>query len=276
MNTNDSSPVSTDAPVVYWNGQWQSHSGTSLPLDDLGFLQGSVLVERLRTVRGQVLDAPQHLNRLHDGIAAFGLPAPSEWSRLADLLQQCADRNWQARQSEDHSIVLLVTPGSHSKSDPWPNVLIHSASIAWPRLKHWFEHGQVLFVSQTCNVPEACWAPQIKTRARLQYYLADREAEHFQFPSTLPNVLFPAAILPDIGGRLTETATANLLLVEGKCLVSPPLEAILHGVSLDRTLRLARSAGYSVCFEPIESARALAADEVLLCGTTACLGRQPH
>ena len=49
------------------------------------------------------------------------------------------------------------------------------------------------------------------------------------------------------------------------------MASVLNGISLARTLRLVEQAGLQIHFEPIPIPRALAADEILLCGSTGLL-----
>jgi branched-subunit amino acid aminotransferase/4-amino-4-deoxychorismate lyase len=145
-----------------------------------------------------------------------------------------------------------------------PTLIVHPAEIDWRKLNHWYTWGQELCIAQSRNVPPQCWSPSIKTRARLQYYLADQAARRAAGE-------FSGAVLLDLQGNVTETSAANLILVEGHKLISPPLDSILYGISLQRTLRLGSQAGWQVNFEAISPARAEQADEILLCGSTGCL-----
>ncbi|QDV22045.1 aminotransferase class IV [Aureliella helgolandensis] len=253
--------------IAWYNHEWLPAAQATLPLDDVGVLQGAVLVERLRTVRGEPLDVEQHLSRMQFGCELLEIHPPRgrDWiGLLGEVVRECASRNRAVFGAQDFSLVVIVTPGRIGESPRLPTMIVHAAPIRWPQLKSFYRVGQPLIVANTRNVPQECWLPQLKTRSRLHYYLADSEAAELAQP-------WGGAVLLDLAGNLTETSMANLLVVEGKRIVSPPLNSILHGVSLTRTLRLAVEMEYDVALEQLSSERAQAADEILLCGSTGCL-----
>lgn len=248
-------------------GRWQPLVNAVLAPDDLGTLQGATIVERLRTAGGKVLDVQLHLDRLNVGLRQLSVRLPEAW-KCADIIQQCAARNLRGEE-RDLSIVVVASPGRAGVATP--SLIVHAAAIPWKRLASWYDGGQHLSIATARNVPSECWPVGIKTRSRLHYYLADRQAWHAAQQRDHSGAEFAGGVLPDLGGHLTETSTANMLLVEGERLVCPPLETILYGVSLRRTLRLAKSTDIAVEFAPITTTRALAADGILLCGSVGCL-----
>ena len=63
----------------------------------------------------------------------------------------------------------------------------------------------------------------MKYRSRMHFYLADKESQLVDPDAT--------ALLLDVHGNVTETATANFLIVERGRIVSPPPVNILPGIS---------------------------------------------
>ena len=248
-------------PFAWYGGCWQPSGAIMLRLTDIGVLQGVVLVERLRTCNSRLLDVDAHLDRLWAGCRALGIQIP-EHLDLRGIVAECVPRNLSAFGSQDFSIVVLVTPGE-PETPPYPTMIVHPQAIDWNLLANWYQHGQVLGFSAHRSIPAECWSPQIKTRSRLNYFLADSQVKE-RFGATAN------ALMQDHTGGLTETSNANLLIVEGRTIVSAPQENILQGVSLARTMRLADKLGYETRYEPISVSRAHAADEMLLCGTTGC------
>jgi branched-chain amino acid aminotransferase len=254
-------------PAVGWTrNEWLPLDHLSIGLDDLGLLQGVVLVDRLRTGLGRPLDCQAHVARLLRNCQEVGVAIPLGVD-LVELITECVYRNVDAFFGQDFCVVTLVTPGRRGVVPMQPTIIVHPASIAWEQLDRWYELGQALIVAGPRNIPADCWSPTIKTRARLQYYLADQQASSQHHDQ-------PAAVLLDTFGNLTETSTANLLLVEdSKRLVAPPVGTILEGIGLQRTLAIAQRMGITVAREPISPDRARAATELLLCGSTAILWR---
>ena len=261
----------TGKAVAWKNGVWLSPAQATLTLDDLGFVQGVVVVDRLRTINGLPLDVSLHIERWRAGCAAleFTLPRAAE---LEQLVQQLVVRNRSHFPDEDFSIVAIATPGQLHDQPRRPTIILYPQRIEWPKLVAWYRNGQQLQSAAQCCVPNECWPAAIKTRARLNYYLADRQAAARHADPTAAGVLHSRT-----GGArtLTETSVANFLIVEqdgtGMRLISPPLDQILNGISLQRTLRIAAQLGLETCFESISIERAEAAAEIILCGTSGCI-----
>ncbi len=97
----------------------------------------------------------------------------------------------------------------------------------------------------------------MKTRSRMHYYLADQLAA----TSPLPHA---GAVMLSLEGHITESSTANLLMIDGDQLVSPPIESVLHGLSLRRTVRLAEQNGIRVRYENITVDAAKRSNGILL------------
>ncbi len=236
----------------------------SLAVDDIGLVSGVVVVDRLRTIAGKLLDAPEHLERFQQGCHAVGIELPT----AEELHSRALERTESGRKDysgDDFNLVLLATPGRLHARNRKSTLIMHAQSIAWERLAQWYRVGQTLTISTRRNVPESCWSPKIKTRARLHYYLADQEAlARTRDP-------YSAGLLLDQHGFVTETSSANVLIVEGESLISPRREMILDGISLRRTLRLAERRKIETRFEDISVERARAANAMWLCGSTGCL-----
>jgi branched-chain amino acid aminotransferase len=257
-----------DDSIAWKNGQWIPKDQVHLDLNDWGVLQGVVIVDRLRTVNLALLDLPQHLRRLESNCRDIGIEI--DIARIRHIVETCAARNLASYGGADFSVVVLVTPGiaganpSDQRGDR-NTTIVHTQAIKWSALAHWYKRGQSILLATNRNVPAACWSPQLKTRARLQYYLADQFALHSEIP-------FAGAILMDTDGFLTETSAANLILVMGNSeLVVAPASATLAGISLARTLRLAGDAQLKITRRAIALEDVAVAREVLLTGTTGCL-----
>jgi branched-chain amino acid aminotransferase len=80
---------------------------------------------------------------------------------------------------------------------------------------------------------------------------------------------FDEAILLDPQGYVAECTGENVFLVRGGRIVTPPLGAILEGLTRDTVIELAHDLGYVVGEEPISRDELYVADEVFVCGTAA-------
>lgn len=249
--------------IAWKNGQWLPFDQVQLALDDWGVLQGAVIVDRLRTINTRPLDVGLHLTRLKSNCESMGIDS-TELGQLGDVIIECARHNQSRVVDRDFSIVVLVTPGLTSVENA-PTLIVHIQPLKWATIEYWYEYGQPLIVATNRNVPPACWSPQLKTRSRLQYYLADKEAIKHSGPHA-------GAVLLDTDGYVTETSAANVIVVDraGNVCCSPA-ERILGGISLLRTLRLAEASGLRVVRQAISLEMIETAREVILTGTSACI-----
>lgn len=253
-----------DQRVAFHNGVWGPLDDANLALDDWGFVQGATLVERLRTVNGVPLDVEEHLERLRKNADVLGI----QWPRALDraLVEQTIERNSAAHAAPDVAVVILLTPGRASRgpAGKHPTLILHTGDLHWPSLAHWYSQGQALVTAGNRNVPAACWSTNLKTRSRLHYFLADQEAAASGIP-------FAGAAMLSVDGYLTESSVANLLVVDKTGLVSPPIDSVLHGVSLRRTLRLAERVRIPVRFAHISREMAHGARGIILTGSSGCV-----
>lgn len=249
--------------IAWMNGQWLPLHEVHFSLDDWGVIQGAIVVDRLRTINTQPLDVALHIERLKSNCKSIGIDAP-ELNQISDIIVECARHNQSRLADRDFSIVVLITPGLTS-TVKIPTIIVYIQPLNWPAIDYWYEHGQALIVASSRNVPRECWSPQLKTRSRLQYYLADQEA-------TQSGVPFAGAVLLDIDGYVTETSAANVIVVDKAGNVCcAPSASVLGGISLTRTLRLAEQCGMNVLRQPISISMIASAREVILTGTSACV-----
>jgi branched-chain amino acid aminotransferase len=80
---------------------------------------------------------------------------------------------------------------------------------------------------------------------------------------------FDDAIMLDPDGYVAECTGENLFVVKRGRIYTPPLAAVLEGITRDTVVTLARDAGFDLIEEQIVRDRLYDADEVFLCGTAA-------
>lgn len=80
---------------------------------------------------------------------------------------------------------------------------------------------------------------------------------------------FDEAVLLDPEGYVAECSGENIFLVKDQVIYTPPLGAILEGITRDCIITLARDEGLEVKETQISRDQLYAADEVFICGTAA-------
>ena len=80
---------------------------------------------------------------------------------------------------------------------------------------------------------------------------------------------YDEAILLDTEGYVAEATGENIFIVRRKRLKTPPLQAVLEGITRDSVVQIARDAGLTVTEERFGRDELYSADEVFLTGTAA-------
>jgi branched-subunit amino acid aminotransferase/4-amino-4-deoxychorismate lyase len=248
---------------AFSNGVWIPTADLHIDVDDLGFLMGVTITERLRTFHGSVFRLAEHMQRLRQSLEIIGLDATQIVDVIARAVPEFVDRNrGQISADDDWSICAFVTPGVSGSEQP--TVCVHGNALPFHRWASLFETGLPVMISSVRQVPPSCWPAELKCRSRMHYYLADREAAAQQ-----PDA---RAILLDENGYVAEASTANVVVYRaGEGFVSPPRDHILSGVSLGVIEDLASSLGVPFIMRPLSPHEFRSADEALLASTSVCV-----
>jgi branched-subunit amino acid aminotransferase/4-amino-4-deoxychorismate lyase len=97
----------------------------------------------------------------------------------------------------------------------------------------------------------------------MHYYLAEKEV-HARDPNAV-------ALLLNLESRVTETSTANFLMVEDGSMVTPPVAYTFSGFSRSTVCRLAESLNFPYRERDIAPSEISGASEALLSSTGFCL-----
>lgn len=246
----------------YRNGEFQQ--GTPhLQVDDFGVFQGVTVVERMRTCGGKVFAMRKHMNRLAASCELLHIARDNRLNAIPDAIEACLEQNAEfVSEQEDVGICVLATPGIVGADQS--TVIIYLQTLDWMRIARLRRFGELLEVSAVQQPSPESMPRRAKTRARLHYYLANRNVRRESHATP---------ILIDADGSLTETASANLLLVHQDRILSPPPESILPGVSLEIVRELADDAGMPFVEQPLSRELIQRADEIILTGTGAGIWR---
>jgi branched-chain amino acid aminotransferase len=247
---------------AHHNGEWIPASELRIGVDDLGFLLGATVTERLRTFRGEVFRLEEHMQRLRRSLEIVGLDADPITRQVAAAVPEFVSRNrGQIAEDDDWSIVAFVTPGVAGAARP--TVCVHGYPLQFGLWAEQFESGVKLVVSDVCQIPPESLPPELKCRSRMHFYLADHRAAQRQ-----PGA---RAILLDEDGYVAEASTANVLIYRKGELVSPPPEHILFGVSVHVVQELAAKLDVPFITRPLTVDELRSANEAMLTSTSVCL-----
>ncbi|MEZ6114897.1 MAG: aminotransferase class IV, partial [Pirellulaceae bacterium] len=250
-------------PVAYLNGQWISAAEAAVSVNDLGFLLGATVAERLRTFGGKLFRLEQHLQRLERSLAIVGISLHQSMDELGEVATELARRNHALLAAgDDLNLSLFVTPGIAGANSP--TVGMHTAPLPFGTWADEYDQGVPLVVSSVRHLPPDCLPPELKCRSRMHYYLADREA--------LARQPHARALMLDRDDFVAETSTANLLMFrESEGIVAPRLDKVLPGTSIAVLEELAAGLGVPWSYRDIRLDELRAADEVMLTSTSPCI-----
>jgi branched-subunit amino acid aminotransferase/4-amino-4-deoxychorismate lyase len=260
------------ASWAYKNGKWIPSGQLHIAVDDVGFLLGATVTERLRTFRGQVFRLDEHLARMRHSLEIVGLDAAQISTELSGAIPEFLERNrGQIVDDDDWSIIAFATPGLTGAGRPSSDttsraatVCVHGYPLPFGQWAPRYETGVAVVMSDVRQVPANCWPPELKCRSRMHFYLADRRAAEAQ-----PGA---RAILLDQDGFVAEATTANVLIYRAEeGLITPPADHVLFGVSIGVVAELAEKLPLPFISRRLTVDELRSADEAMLTSTSICV-----
>lgn len=262
------------APGVIWlDGRLVPAAEPHLPVTDRGFQLGDGVFETLRARRGVPIEWTEHAARLAESAAALAIRLPYDADRLAEAIGELLAAAGLDRSTDpdpgDAAIRITVSrgslPGRGLLPPGWDRVAATVAIQAWPHVPlpdAVLARGLRVVTSSVRRDPDHPLAG-VKTTSRADHVYARLEAERAGADD---------ALLLTVDGRLAEATTANVVLVTGSRLVTPPLGAgILAGTTRAWLLRApeVRRLGLVTVEADCWPADLTAADEAFLCSSVA-------
>lgn len=271
LRTPHAQGLAMSEPLAFLNGRFIPQAQASLALNDAGFVFGATVTDLCRTFRQRPYRWPEHLARFRRSCASADVQVPLEDAAITQKAEELVAHNAGLLDANgDLALVLFATPGpighylgQASLAGEQPTFGMHTFPLPFARYRPWIEHGIALATPSVRAIPAICVDPHIKQRSRMHWWLAEQEVRR-----THPGA---QALLLDLDGNVTETASANFLLVRDGTLISPPRNSILDGVSLGVVRELAARLGIPMAHRPISLEECHAADEALLTCTTYCI-----
>ena len=237
--------------MIFLNDRLVAPEAARIDPADRGLLLGDGLFETLLSRRGRVERLAAHLARLRAGAAVLGIPVPE-----LDLEQAAADllaANGLADCDAALRITLTRGPGPRGLLPPAearPMLMI--TAVAQPT----GDERPLAAVIATMRRNELSPLSRLKTLNYLDNVLAKREAVARGGDE---------AVLLNTAGRLASASAANLFLVRGRGLFTPPpSEGLLPGVTRAAIIAVAPTLGLALVEAPLEPAQLRDADEAFL------------
>lgn len=247
--------------AVSIDGQLVSEADAKLSVLDHGLLYGDGLFEGIRVRAGRIFRLEQHLTRLSLGASFLGLDLPFDNEGRANIVRDTV----RAFGKKEAYVRLLVTRGEGPLGvDPTtckkPTVVCIVAEIGLYSAEQRAQGLSMITSSYRRPNPDA-QEVAVKTLNYLGSVLAKQEAKRQGADE---------ALLLNQQGRVAEAAVANVFVVRGRTLSTPPaIDGCLEGINRAAVWELAQELGYSVSERSLGRRDLLAADEVFLTGSGA-------
>lgn len=215
---------------IWINGVLEPAERAKLPVSDLGFQYGYGFFETIRVCRGHALLLDAHMKRFnHSWTELFNAENPDiTWS---EVIQQVISKN---QLSKEAAAVKIIAAAGDTETFPCNASLIVTAKPYIHRLVKKKKTGLDIAV-----YPEPRQTPLAahKTLNYLYYFLAGRWAERQGSDEAL-------ILNPD--HTISETNTANILLIRDNTVLKPVSPFVLPGIMENAVCDFLRQRGYSI------------------------------
>lgn len=243
----------TALALALLNGAPVDPAAPAISLFDRGFLYADGVFEVLRTYGNQAHALEDHLARMNRAAASLGLSMGAPNARwIAEVRQLLAASPWP-----ECVVRLMVTRGASAPPRVLPDLSAPPTRVVMlyplPPVPELDRRGV-----SAITLRGAARSTPSKGHKTLEYLTsiwALREASRAGADD---------AVLLDAAGNVTEAATANVFVVSGEELATPPDGVALPGVTAQFVIEVARAEGIPVTRRAITMADLWTADEVFL------------
>ena len=240
--------------IAYLNGEWQAPEDAKISVFDRGFMFGDGIYEVMPVYWGQVFTLDAHLKRLHRSLREIRLASPFSHDQWKNLFAEAIGKSGE----ETAFLYLQVTRGvaamrTHEYPvDVKPTVLV--TVTAAPEL----ERKSVIPYKMVTKNDFRWGRGDIKVISLIANGLLKNEAVDEGFDD--------AILIRD--GLVTEATASNVFMVKDGVIVTPPKSNyLLHGITRDHVIDLARSKGLPLEERDITEDGLTEADEIWISST---------
>ena len=239
------------------NGEIMPVEQARVPVWDRGFLFGDSVYEVWRTYRGRCWLELEHLGRLRRSLKELDFPQV-DLERLMDRLH----RTLAASGIQEGTVYVQITRGVAPRAHAFPDPSVPPTELIVARP---YDDGPTLRLrdagAAVISHPDLRWKRcDVKSTNLLGNVLA---------LETACRAGCQEAVLVDSAGLVTEATHSSLLWVRNERLEGTPEgHEILPGMTRQHVLRLADTIGIPFVATRVTLPQLLAADEVILFGTT--------
>ena len=233
--------------IIWHNGQWIEDAQAVFSINDR-VRYGDGVFDTLLCTDGHPKHISQHFLRLQSHAAVLGLEVPLSEAELLSLIKNMIKRNEAYKGT--YALNIILTRGEAMRGLGIPekqnlNIALKISPCAELNVR------PDLWISKTVRRNEGSPVSRIKSFQYLDNILALREAKEHGAQDVL---------LLNNQGNLTCASTANVFIVSGGRIYTPPLEAgVIDGIARGIFMK-----AYAVSEKQISFDEILQADEIIL------------
>jgi len=246
--------------LVWINGKIKPVNNVTIPVTDPGFQYGYGFFETIRVNNGKPKYLEEHIDRLYLAWKSlfFQDPPDISWNEIINNVI-----NQNNLQKNVAAVKIMVSKGDREKA-PFNRMLIVTAKPYINRLYDESKSARSGIELIIYPKPRQTPLANHKTLNYLYYFLAGRWA--------MENGADEAIILnPD--GSISETNTANIIIIKGKIAITPTSPSVLPGIMEKAVTNLLCNWGYQFEKRILSPEDLYSADSVLI--TNSLMGAVP-
>lgn len=250
--------------LVSINGNLTPPEEAMVSIFDRGFLYGDSVYEVTLTYEGIPFLLDEHLERLWH--SAAGIAMTPTWSKdeIKKFISEGLEAFSKLSDAKRQYIRVIITRGGGEIGlDPslsnGQNLFIIFRPLPEP-IKEYYEKGVDLVVTEVIRTPKKAMDPNVKSGNYLNNVMAIKQARE--------KGAYDAVMLND-KGFVTESTTANIWIVLGETIITPPIEAgLLGGLTRRTLLQIGMDKGLKIKEQNFSPETLTSASEVFITSST--------
>jgi len=241
--------------IIYLNGDYLAESDAKLPVLDRGLLFADAVYEGFGILDGQIVDFIYHMQRLERSLDELSIPMTFSVDGMFHSLMVLIEKN----NAQSGFLYLHVTRGAGDRAFHYHNQYVPNIFAFTQGEK--FAADALPQSIELLTYPDLRWARRdIKSTNLLAQVMAKHAASQ--------SGAFEA-LMVDANGFVTEAGSSSFFFIKNQVLhVRPVSNEILHGITRQTMLRVAKERGILRVERTYSLEEALAADEALITGSS--------
>jgi len=253
---------------TFLNNHFVLESDAKLSAFDSAIATGDMTTEVVRTFLHKPFELDKHLTRLFDGMKELKIQMSLSKEGFTKLTYELLEKNCISEEENvEWQLIYIISRGLESlyhlfdSSECTPTLVVLCFPLKY-RLAHMtnnYTDGVKLLVSKQRAIPNRLLPPQIKSRGRIHFKVANLEIKERDKNAS--------ALLLDEENFVTESTGSNVFFIKGNTLCTPPASHVLPGITRDYVMDLASELGMEVAEKKISIKEVQGYDECFITST---------